>query len=220
MKLHSLPHTALALVLAYVFMLSMPGFARADILADCMDARLGKRIVPCSAVIDDQAATDFELEQALEMRGTDLAYAKRFAEAMQDFDRALQVNPQSATALNGRAWNLYRWKNSTEGMDDVNASLQLNGTYAAAWDTRAHLYQLLGQFDKAFNEYEAAIGFGGEFFIRMYQCGLRERGLYKGPVDGIYTATMRGALRSCALSAACDPLPENEYEEECESASS
>jgi hypothetical protein len=105
-------------------------------------------------------------------------------------------------------------------MDDVNASLRINGAYAAAWDTRAHLYQLLGQFARAFNEYEAAVGFGGTSFIRMYQCGLRERGLYKGPADGIYSAAVRAALRSCAFSASCDPLPENEYEEECGNVSS
>lgn len=79
---------------------------------------------------------------------------------------------------------------------------------------------ILGQYDRAFVEYEAAIGFGGEAFIRTYQCGLRERGLYKGPVDGVYSVAMRTALRACAFSATCDPLPENEYAQECESATS
>ncbi len=220
MKLHRLRHTVFALLLAFFATLPMTGFARADSYADCMDGKLGRRISACSAVIDDQTTTEFDLERALEIRSADLLIAKRHAEAMQDLDRALQLNPQSATALNGRAWTVYRWKNTAEGMDDVNASLRVNGAYGAAWDTRAHLYQLLGQFDRAFTQYEAAIGFGGENFVRMYQCGLRERGIYKGPIDGVYAAAVRAALRTCAMSAACDPLPENEYEEECDGATS
>jgi tetratricopeptide (TPR) repeat protein len=217
MKQHD---TALALLLAMFSVLWWVGFARADTYSDCMDGTLRKRIAPCSAVIDDPATTALDLERALEIRSNDLAIAKRFAEAVQDLDRALKLNPTSALALNGRAWTLFRWKNTADGMDDVNASLRIDGAFAAAWDTRAHLYQLLGQFDRAFNEYEAAVGFGGEFFIRLYQCGLRERGIYKGPVDGIYSAAVRAALRSCASAATCDPLPENEFEEECESATS
>ncbi len=216
MKNCGLHRTSLALLLAVFAALWGTGHARADVYADCMEGRLGQRIASCSAVIADPATAALDLEHALEIRSVDLAIAKRYAEAKQDLDRALQLNPQSATALNGRAWTLYRWKNTTDGMNDVNASLRINGAYAAAWDTRAHLYQLLGQFDKAFNEYEAAIGFGGENFIRMYQCGLKERGLYKGPADGIYSSAVRVALRTCAFSASCDPLPENEYEQECE----
>lgn len=209
-----------ALHLAVFLMFCATGQARADRLADCIYAVPGQRIASCSLVIDDPAATAMEIERALITRSIDLMIAKRFSETMQDFDRVLQLNPQSAIALNGRAWALYRWKNSADGMDDVNASLRLDGTYAAAWDTRAHLYQVLGQFDKAFNEYEAAIGFGGESFIRTYQCGLKAHGLYKGPADGIYTSTVRAALRKCAFSASCDPLPENEFAQDCESVSS
>ena len=220
MKNCGLQHVVLVFSLALFSALCATDHARADSYADCMNGKLGQRIASCSAVIDDPATTDLDLERALDIRSVDLTFAKRFSEAMRDLDRVLQLNPQSAEALNGRAWTLYRWKNTADGMDDVNASLRIRGGYAPAWDTRAHLYQLLGQFDKAFNEYEAAIGFGGESFIRMYQCGLRERGLYKGPADGIYSATVRAALHSCAFSASCDPLPENEYEEECGNVSS
>jgi tetratricopeptide (TPR) repeat protein len=210
----------IALLLELLSALCATGHAWADVYGDCVNGQRGQRIASCSAVIDDPATTAFDRQQALEIRSADLAIAQRYAEAVQDLDRALQLNPESATALNGRAWSMYRWKKTADGMNDVNASLRINGTYAAAWDTRAHLYQLLGQFDKAFTEYEAAVGFGRQSFIRMYQCGLRERGLYKGPADGVYSSAVRTALRSCAFSASCDPLPENEYEEECDNVSS
>lgn len=220
MKLRESFQLAVALFLAIFSVLWAAGLARADSYADCMDGKLGERVSSCTVIIDDPATTALDLERALEIRSADFLIAKRHAEAMQDLDRALQLNPQSALALNGRAWTLYRWKNTADGMEDVNQSLRIDGAYAPAWDTRAHLYQQLGQFDRAFIEYEAAIGFGGQAFVRTYQCGLRERGLYKGPIDGIYSVAMRTALRACAMSAACDPLPENEYAQECESATS
>jgi tetratricopeptide (TPR) repeat protein len=218
---HRKPSNIFLLLFVMLFStLSATGHARADRLSNCLEAKTGQRIASCSPIIDDPAATAYELELALEHRSIDLLIAKKFAEAVQDLDRALQINPQSARSLNGRAWTLYRWKRTAEGMNDVNASLRIDGAYASAWDTRAHLYQLLGEYDKAFNEYESAIGFGGQGFIRMYQCGLKERGLYKGPADGIYTAAVRAALRTCAFSATCDPLPENEFVQECEDVSS
>jgi tetratricopeptide (TPR) repeat protein len=210
----------IALLLPVLWVMSVPGLAKADDVADCFTGQLGQRIPACTAVIEDPTSSPFELERALDIRSVDLAIVKRFAEAMDDLNRVLKLNPNSATALNGRAWTLFRWKNTTDGMADVNRALQLDGTLAPAWDTRAHFYQMLGNFEKAFTEYEAAVGFGGIPFIRIYQCGLKERGLYKGPVDGIYSTEMRKALRACAFSATCDPLPENEYEQECENVTS
>ena len=215
-----LRHIVWALLLSIFATLSAPQFAWADNSTDCFNGTLGQRVAPCSAVIADTLTTPFDLELALQNRSTDFLHAKKYAEALQDVERALQLNPQSSTALNGRAWVLYRWKKTDAGMDDVNRSIQLNGLYAPAWDTRAHLYQMQGRYTEAFDNYEAAVGFGGEYMIRSYQCGLKERGLYKGPVDGIYSAAMRTALRACSTSATCDPLPENEFQQECESATS
>jgi tetratricopeptide (TPR) repeat protein len=220
MKHHTAYQAALAMLFVFFSAFCAAGGAWADNFSECLNGKLGNRIAACSAAIDDPATKASDLESALNNRSIDLMIAGRFADSIQDLDRALQINPRSAMALNGRAWTLYRWKNTADGMNDVNESLRIDGTYAPAWDTRAHLYQLLGVFDRAFNEYEAAVGFGGENFVRTYQCGLKERGLYKGPIDGNYSAALRDALRTCAFSAVCDPLPKNEFEQDCESATS
>jgi tetratricopeptide (TPR) repeat protein len=203
---------------ALLWSISWPGTAGADTLPDCFSGQLRQRMPSCTAIIEDPSTTALDRERALETRSIDLSIAGRFAEALQDLERALQINPNSAIALNGRAWAIYRWKKSTAGMNDVNKALQLDGTLAPAWDTRAHLFQTLGDFENAFQDYEAAVGFGGIPFIRTYQCGLKERGLYKGPIDGIYSAQTRTALGACAFSASCDPLPDNEFQQDCEDA--
>jgi hypothetical protein len=42
-------------------------------------------------------------------------------------------------------------------------------------------------------------------------------GLYKGKIDGLYTPTVREAMRTCVKTTACDPLP---ADEECRFATS
>ncbi len=86
----------------------------------------------------------------------------------------------------------------------------MNGQSHHVWDTRAHLRQSLGDRSLALRDYEQAIRIGGESVIKLYQCGLEAQGLYKGPVDGLYTFDVRSALESCVHSDACDPLPPDE----------
>jgi tetratricopeptide (TPR) repeat protein len=217
-RVHVLVRFAGRLALLWLAVLSHA--AMADDLADCLSGVPGKRVASCTAAIDDPNTGELQRGQALENRSVDLSIAGKFPEAMRDVEAALQINPDSAIALNSRAWTLYRWKRSVEGWDDVNKSLQIAPMSAPAWDTRAHLHQLRGHFEKAFNEYEAAVGFGGVPFIRMYQCGLKERKLYSGPVDGIYSAELRAALRACALTTTCDPVPDYEFQQECDAATS
>jgi hypothetical protein len=75
----------------------------------------------------------------------------------------------------------------------------------------------MGNFAGAFDDYEKAVQIGGERMIKMYQCGLAEQGLYKGPVDGIYSREVKSALRTCSNSRTCDPLP---ADEQCRAATS
>jgi tetratricopeptide (TPR) repeat protein len=190
--------------------------AHADNYTDCMSGDRKLLITSCTAVIEDPATSDADRAVALDKRSLGLIMAGKLEESLQDIERSLQLEPNSYSALNARAWTVYRMRRTADGMNDVNKSLQLNATNEAAWDTRAHLYQLLGDYEQAFKDYEAAVGFGGDGLIKTYQCGLRERGLYKGPTDGIYSADTRTALRACAFKSNCDPLPENEFQLECE----
>jgi hypothetical protein len=54
------------------------------------------------------------------------------------------------------------------------------------------------------------MSFGGERMIKMYQCGLTEHGLYKGPMDGIANKELQDAMSQCVQDTACDPLPADE----------
>jgi tetratricopeptide (TPR) repeat protein len=174
---------------------------------DCYNGTLRQRFDACTAIIDDPTTPEPTRTDARVARALMHSELGRYPDAIADMDKVIADNPDWAYALNGRAWFKFEWKRSTEGMVDVERALQLEPRSGPYWDTRAHLRQVLGDFEGAFADYETAVGFGGVDMIRMYQCGLSKRGLYKGKIDGIYAQDVRAALKSCAFSSSCDPLP-------------
>lgn len=140
-----------------------------------------------------------------------------YESAVRDNDRALALIPNSAMALNNRAWAYFRWGRAPLGEDDVERALQIDPTSAASYDTRAHIRQWLGRPREALQDYQLAMAWGGERFVKMYQCGLTGQGLYSGPVDGQLNDELEGALDQCSEQQSCDPLP---ADEECRSSTS
>ena len=131
--------------------------------------------------------------------------------------RGPALDSGSAIALNNRAWAYYKSGRAQRGMRDVERSIQLQPTSAHAHDTRAHIHQELGNTARALADYERAVRFGVERIVKLYQCGLATFGLYRGAIDGIYSAATQEAMRSCVTKRDCDPLP---ADEECRLATS
>jgi tetratricopeptide (TPR) repeat protein len=203
-------HKSTLAAIALLLWIAVPIQARSEDIVSCFgDGPMRQRIEACTAIIQDPNATDLDRVEAYGARGWYYSSLKRYQDGIDDLNRALAINPDSSFALNNRAWALYRWKNTIEGWSDVERALNLDPGNFAAWDTRAHLWQLKGEHGSAFKDYETAIGLGGSLFVRLYQCGLRERGLFKGEIDGIYSVETRTALKTCASSKSCDPLPDD-----------
>ncbi len=178
--------------------------------ADCLSDDNERRILGCSIIIDNPATPPLERSNALAIRGLALAIKGQLDRAIEDYDAALNINPNSASALNNRAWAHFRAGRGPEGLPDVERSLMLNPDSEHSWDTRAHIRQLQGNVEGAIRDYEMAIHLGGERMIKLYQCGLAERGLYHGQMNGIYSAETKTALHTCAGDRTCDPLPADE----------
>ncbi|HWV82613.1 MAG TPA: tetratricopeptide repeat protein [Hyphomicrobiaceae bacterium] len=178
--------------------------------ADCLSDDNERRILGCSIIIDNPATPPLERSNALAIRGLALAIKGLLDRAIQDYDAALAINPNSPSALNNRAWAHFRAGRGAEGLPDVERSLLLNPDSEHSWDTRAHIRQLQGNVEGAIRDYEMAIHLGGERMIKLYQCGLAERGLYRGQMNGIYSQETKTALHTCAGDRTCDPLPADE----------
>jgi tetratricopeptide (TPR) repeat protein len=176
---------------------------------DCFSQDMNLRIRGCTELLKSPLGPD-EKAQAYASRALGLSIKGWYAEAIQDYDRSLAILPNSAVALNNRAWAYFRWGKPAEGRDDVEKSLRLDAASGASYDTRAHIAQALGDPTSALADYKRAITFGGERMTKMYQCGLTEHGLYKGPMDGVPNKDLYDALGQCVQDTACDPLPADE----------
>ncbi len=186
------------------------GAAIADARTDCFSPDTGRRISGCSELIDAPETTRTERAQALAMRALAYAMMRQYERSIPDYDRAIELSPDYAVAWNNRAWSFFKSGKFARAMPDVQRSLQLSPLSAHAYDTRAHLFQMTGQANKALADYNMAIRLGGKYMTRLYQCGLQERGLYLGQLDGIDSPALQKGLKTCIAKNKCDPLPEDE----------
>ncbi len=199
---------ATALVLIAGLAVTLP--LRAEVATDCLSEDWERRILGCTAIIDSPGASPEQKAIAYATRALALSLKGRFEAAIDDYSAAIKIEPNFAVALNNRAWAYHKWGRGAQGLRDVEKSLQLNPMSEHTWDTRAHIRQSMGNHAAAFSDYEQAANLGGERMVKLYQCGLSAQGLYKGRMDGYYTDEVRTALRSCANSKTCDPLPADE----------
>ena len=184
---------------------------------DCYSDDVETRIRGCSALLERNGLPPETRSGAYAMRALGFSLKRDYGRAIQDYDRSLELLPNFATALNNRAWAYFRWGKAAQGVDDVEKALGLQPDMDAAYDTRAHILQALGNPQRAIGDYQMSMDFGGERMVLMYQCGLKDQGLYNGPRDGQQNDELRQALKQCTLDSKCDPLPADEF---CRPASS
>jgi tetratricopeptide (TPR) repeat protein len=193
-----------------VLALALSGVARGEVATDCFSEDNERRYAGCTAIIESPSVSDAERAHAYSMRALSLSLKQQYEQSIQDYDRAIALNPNFAVALNNRAWAYYKWGRGAKGLADVEQSLRLNPMSEHTWDTRAHIRQVLGNHGGAFTDYQQAMILGGSRMVKLYQCGLSASGLYRGRIDGIYSDELRDALKTCADSRTCDPLPADE----------
>lgn len=184
--------------------------ARADMELDCFSTDIEIKIRGCTALLRSETLLPDERARIYADRALALSMKGWYAEAVKDYDRSLAIQPNAPIPLNNRAWAYFRWGKPSDGSADVEKSLALDPSSGASYDTRAHIRQSLGNAGGAFADYRLAMRFGGERMIKMYQCGLTDHGLYKGPQDGIVNPELDAALDKCSVDRSCDPLPANE----------
>jgi tetratricopeptide (TPR) repeat protein len=181
-----------------------------DSRSDCFSEDNDRRISGCTALLGGGGLAPDEEATLLAMRALAYSLKGEYARALDDYDAAIELNPEFSVALNNRAWALYKSGRAKEALADVERALGLSPASPHAMDTRAHIRQELGEPHLAIGDYERAMRFGGERMIKLYQCGLQAQGLYEGRIDGVYSAALRRGLEVCVAKRGCDPLPADE----------
>ena len=181
-----------------------------DPTLDCLSEDNERRINGCSAMIETPGLPPEQLSLAYGLRALGYSLKGWFEKALTDYDKAIDLNPDFAAALNNRAWAYFKLGRAQQGREDVERALRLSPDSPYALDTRAHIRQSAGDAAAALSDYELAMRYGGESIVRLYQCGLRSQSLYYGALDGIYSNDVKRALRACIGTRGCDPLPGDE----------
>lgn len=83
---------------------------------------------------------------------------KRYSEAVADYTELLRREPNSAPALNNRAWcRALARTELLEALKDVDQAIDLAGPNVAYIDTRGYLNYLLGRFDEALVDFNRVL---------------------------------------------------------------
>jgi len=96
-----------------------------------------------------------EVGVAYNNRGLFLAGLNRDAEALQDFDEAIAIDPTDVQHHMNRAWAYYKVGQYDKAIEDYSAIVKLKPRDLVGYINRGNIYALLGQFDKAIEDYSA-----------------------------------------------------------------
>ncbi len=77
--------------------------------------------------------------------------------AIEDFNRAIEINPQNVEYYDYRADVFLATGDLDRAIDDYNRSIRIDPTYAAAYYSRGRVYEKKGDIGKAVESYRAAL---------------------------------------------------------------
>jgi tetratricopeptide (TPR) repeat protein len=88
-----------------------------------------------------------------------IAYGKlgNYAQAISDFDRAIEINPKYADAYNGRGVAYGERGNYRQAISDFDRTIEIDPEYADAYNNRGATYGKLGAQRQAISDYDRAI---------------------------------------------------------------
>lgn len=96
--------------------------------------------------------------EAYFVRAALLGNLHHYEEAAADYSRVIELEPDHATALNNRAYNLaLAGKELEQSLADVEKALKLAGPNEAFLDTRGYLLYLLDRPEEALKDLDAAL---------------------------------------------------------------
>jgi tetratricopeptide (TPR) repeat protein len=82
---------------------------------------------------------------------------RRYDEALADLNRAIELNPEDASALACRGYTYWDMERYDEALADFNRALELDPENAWAIVSRGQTYRAMGRYDLALDDFGRAI---------------------------------------------------------------
>jgi len=119
----------------------------------------------------------FNWDDVLNKRGIAYGELGKFDLALEDYNQAIQFNPELADAYNNRGWTYQQMGKYDLAGQDFDAAIELKADFGIAYNNRGSVYRELGKIDLALADYSKAIELQadraefffsrGEFYLQL-----------------------------------------------------
>jgi lipoprotein NlpI len=147
-------------------------------------------LVHCTRAIESGRLSGGALAITLNNRANAYLNKREYDRATQDYDRAIQLDPNSALAHNNRG-TAYQHKGDYErALQDYDQAIRLDSTFAVAFSNRGRAYHFKENYAQAIRDYDQAIELDPDYALAFYNRGLAryDQGLYIGAVPDFVRA--------------------------------
>ncbi len=175
-------------IIIVTFLLSVPVFsvtAWADDVTDCTEAintqDMQTKIDLYTKCIFEGDLSQTNLSIAYNNRGNAYDEIGQFNRAVQDYDRAIGLDPSDTNAFVNRGVAYGNLGQYTLSLGDYDRAIELNPNNATAWQNRCDARARAGQFTAALPDCQQALRLNPDSAIATYSRGL----IYEGDGDTI-----------------------------------
>lgn len=112
----------------------------------------------------------FNAVQELEA-GNNFYLQQNYVRALESYNNALRLNPQSAEAYNNRGLTYYHMNQFAAALQDFDKAIAIDSAFARAYNNRGIVHSAMGQHSAAIQDYTAAIQLNPNFAYALNNRG-------------------------------------------------
>jgi lipoprotein NlpI len=144
----------------------------------------------CTRAIQSGALSGRGLAVTFSNRGNAYQSKGDYQRAIQDYDEALRIDPDSALAFNNRGSAFQHMGNYDRAIQDYDQAIRLDSSSALAYNNRGRANHLKEDYPKALKDYGDAIDLDPDFPLPFYNRGLTrfDQGLFIAAVPDFVRA--------------------------------
>jgi protein O-mannosyl-transferase len=116
-----------------------------------------------------------KVEIAYNNRGVSFASLKEYRKALDDYNKAIEINPKNAEAYNNKGVSLSNLKEFKEALSNYNKAIQFRPNYQDAYYNRANAYISLENPENAIKDYDRALTLNPNHSGALNNRGLAKR---------------------------------------------